>query len=196
MAASAAVRSSMGLTLRLSRVIPDCSTCPLYRLKSCVSSVGNLQRRGSFNSFRTINRHLQTSIGLYHSEEGSSNADDPEDVVNVVYIDRSGQRIPVKAKVGDNVMYLAHRHGIELEGACEASLACSTCHVYVNAPHFDKLPEPDEREDDMLDMAPMLQENSRLGCQIILSHELEGIELTLPKVTRNFYVDGHVPTPH
>lgn len=52
------------------------------------------------------------------------------------------------------------------------------------------------REDDMLDMAPMLQENSRLGCQIILTPELDGIELTLPKVTRNFYVDGHVPKPH
>ncbi|XP_036956312.1 ferredoxin-2, mitochondrial [Acanthopagrus latus] len=196
MAASAAVRSSMGLTFRLSRVMPDCSTCPLNRLKSCVSSAANVQRRGSFDSFRTINRHLQTSKGLYHSEEGSSNAEDPEDVVNVVYIDRSGKRIPVKAKVGDNVLYLAHKHGIDLEGACEASLACSTCQVYVSADHFDKLPEPEEREDDMLDMAPMLQENSRLGCQITLTRELDGIELTLPKVTRNFYVDGHVPKPH
>lgn len=52
------------------------------------------------------------------------------------------------------------------------------------------------REDDMLDMAPMLQENSRLGCQIILTRELDGLEITLPKVTRNFYVDGHVPKPH
>lgn len=52
------------------------------------------------------------------------------------------------------------------------------------------------REDDMLDMAPMLQENSRLGCQIFLTRELDGMELTLPKVTRNFYVDGHVPKPH
>ncbi|CAL8274397.1 unnamed protein product [Gadus morhua 'NCC'] len=110
--------------------------------------------------------------------------------------DRSGKRIPVRAKVGDNAMYLAHRHGIELEGACEASLACSTCHVYVSSDHLDKLPDPDEREDDMLDMAPLLQENSRLGCQIILTLEMEGIELTLPKVTRNFYVDGHVPKPH
>ncbi|XP_022622594.1 ferredoxin-2, mitochondrial [Seriola dumerili] len=196
MAAAAAVRSSMGLTLRLSRVIPDCSTCPLYRIQNCVNSVANLQRMGSYDSFRTINRHLQTSIGLYQNEEGSANAEDPEDVVNVVYVDRSGQRIPVKAKVGDNAMYLAHKHGIDLEGACEASLACSTCHVYVNADYFDKLPEPLEREDDMLDMAAMLQENSRLGCQIILTPELDGIELTLPKVTRNFYVDGHVPKPH
>ncbi|KAG7486072.1 ferredoxin-2, mitochondrial [Solea senegalensis] len=196
MAAAAAVRSSMGLTLRLSRVIPDCSSCPLSRSKSCVNSAASLQRNGSFDNCRTINRHLQTTIGLYHSEEGSSNAEDPEDVVNVVYIDRSGKKTPVKAKVGDNVLYLAHKNGIDLEGACEASLACSTCHVYVDSAHFDKLPEPEEREDDMLDMAPMLQENSRLGCQIILTPELDGIQLTLPKVTRNFYVDGHVPKPH
>ena len=52
------------------------------------------------------------------------------------------------------------------------------------------------REDDMLDMAPLIQENSRLGCQIVLTPELEGAEFTLPKITRNFYVDGHVPKPH
>lgn len=63
MAASAAVRSSVGLTLRLSRVIPDCSTCPLYRFKSCANGVTNVLNRGSFDSFRTINRHLQTTIG-------------------------------------------------------------------------------------------------------------------------------------
>ncbi|XP_061882872.1 ferredoxin-2, mitochondrial [Entelurus aequoreus] len=193
MAASAAVRSSMGLTLRLSGVRPDYITRPLSRLKT---HMAYLQRKYSAGSFRTANRYLQTSICLYHNEETSADEDISEDVVNVVYIDRSGQRIPVKAKVGDNVMYLAQKFGIELEGACEASLACSTCHVYVNTDHLDTLPEPLEREDDMLDMAPMLQENSRLGCQIILTTEQEGMEITLPKVTRNFYVDGHVPKPH
>ncbi|XP_033256946.1 ferredoxin-2, mitochondrial isoform X1 [Orcinus orca] len=120
----------------------------------------------------------------------------PGDRVNVVFVDRSGQRIPVSGRVGDNVLYLAQRHGVDLEGACEASLACSTCHVYVSEDHLDLLPPPDEREDDMLDMAPLLQENSRLGCQIVLTPELEGAEFTLPKITRNFYVDGHVPKPH
>ncbi|XP_004632897.1 ferredoxin-2, mitochondrial isoform X1 [Octodon degus] len=120
----------------------------------------------------------------------------PGDVVNVVFIDRAGQRIPVSGRVGDNVLHLAQRHGVDLEGACEASLACSTCHVYVSEAHLDLLPPPEEREDDMLDMAPLLQENSRLGCQIVLMPELEGAEFTLPKVTRNFYVDGHVPKPH
>ncbi|KAJ8306493.1 hypothetical protein KUTeg_017038, partial [Tegillarca granosa] len=95
--------------------------------------------------------------------------------VNIVYITRDGERVPVRGKVGDNVLYLAHRYGIELEGACEASLACSTCHVYVHDDYY------------MLDMAPFLKENSRLGCQITLSKDLEGMELTLPAATRNFY---------
>jgi hypothetical protein len=55
-------------------------------------------------------------------------------------------------QVGDNVLYLAHRYEIELEGACEASLACSTCHVYVDFDHLDALPEPEEGQ-----FLPMLQ---------------------------------------
>jgi len=119
-----------------------------------------------------------------------------DEVVNIVYVDRQDNEIPIRGKVGDNVMYLAHRHKIEIEGACEASLACCTCHVYVDGSYFDKLPEPLEEEEDMLDLAPCLQENSRLSCQIILNKDLEGIKFTIPKVTRNFYVDGHVPEPH
>ncbi|XP_067876935.1 ferredoxin-2, mitochondrial [Heterodontus francisci] len=141
-------------------------------------------------------RPLHTGLNACQCEDTNQKPDSSTDVVNVTFIDRSGRRIPVKGKVGDNVLYLAHENGIDLEGACEASLACSTCHVYVNEEYFDKLPEPVEREEDMLDMAPVLQINSRLGCQIILTKELEGMELTLPKITRNFYVDGHVPKPH
>lgn len=114
----------------------------------------------------------------------------------MIYIDKHGKKIEIKGKIGDNAMYLAHRHGIEMEGACEASLACTTCHVYVGDKFLDKLPEPTEKEDDLLDMAPLLKTNSRLGCQITLSKDLEGIELGLPKATRNFYVDGHTPKPH
>ncbi|XP_072538915.1 ferredoxin-2, mitochondrial [Salminus brasiliensis] len=195
MAAAAAVRA---LSVRLGKVAPDCTVCPFYRLNMCSGAVlGPARGRRAMELYLAPNRQLQTSINLHQSEEGTSNVEDTdEDVVNVVFIDRSGQKIPVKGKVGDNVLYLAQRNGIDLEGACEASLACSTCHVYVHEEFYDKLPDPEEREDDMLDMAPMLQENSRLGCQIILTPELDGIELTLPKVTRNFYVDGHVPKPH
>lgn len=83
-----------------------------------------------------------------------------------------------------------------MEGACEASLACTTCHVYVDHNYTDKLPTAEDQEEDMLDLAPFLKENSRLGCQIILKKELDGITLEQPPATRNFYVDGHTPTPH
>ncbi|KAI1886771.1 hypothetical protein AGOR_G00199230 [Albula goreensis] len=182
--------------MSLCRMNSGCRFCKLNILTSFMHCLTGTARIDSSSSSRTSNRSLQTSNGLYHSQGEITDAEDDKDVVNVVYIDRSGKRIPVKAKVGDNILYLAHKHGIDLEGACEASLACSTCHVYVKDDFYDKLPQPEEREDDMLDMAPMLQENSRLGCQIILTRELDGIELTLPKVTRNFYVDGHVPKPH
>ncbi|KAK8775910.1 hypothetical protein V5799_016035 [Amblyomma americanum] len=119
-----------------------------------------------------------------------------DEVVNVTFVKKDGSKVPVRGKVGDNLLYLAHRHGVEMEGACEASLACTTCHVYVKEDYYDKLPEPDEKEDDLLDLAPFLKENSRLGCQIVLTKDLEGLVVTLPMATRNFYVDGHVPQPH
>jgi len=75
---------------------------------------------------------------------------------------KDGNQLKIKGKVGDNVMYLAHRYQIPLEGACEASLACSTCHVYVDQDYFDKLPTPKDEEEDMLDLAPFLKPNSRL----------------------------------
>ncbi|XP_068520458.1 LOW QUALITY PROTEIN: ferredoxin-2, mitochondrial [Anas acuta] len=116
--------------------------------------------------------------------------------VNVVFVDRSGRRVPARGRVGENVLRLAQRYGLELEGACEASLACSTCHVYVSSAHLSRLPGPSEEEEDLLELAPQLQLTSRLGCQLVLSPLLEGAELTLPPLTRNFYVDGHVPRPH
>ncbi|TRY82947.1 hypothetical protein DNTS_009620 [Danionella cerebrum] len=176
------------------RVLPVCSICPFLRSQLCPGAVN----RRTAESFCAPMRRLQTETGVGQSESSTSAPEESsqEHIVNVVFVDRSGCRVPVQGKVGDNVLYLAHKNNIDLEGACEASLACSTCHVYVSDHHYTQLPEPEEREDDMLDMAPLLQQNSRLGCQIILTPELEGMELTLPKITRNFYVDGHVPKPH
>ncbi|XP_011688116.1 PREDICTED: adrenodoxin-like protein, mitochondrial [Wasmannia auropunctata] len=142
------------------------------------------------------NHKIHTSKVMFHGEYEMQDPKTEADIVNVTFIDKTGKKVKVKGKVGDNVLYLAHRYEIDMEGACEASLACTTCHVYVHHDYMDKLPIPDEREEDLLDLAPFLKENSRLGCQIILKKELDGIELELPKATRNFYVDGHTPTPH
>jgi ferredoxin-2, mitochondrial len=90
----------------------------------------------------------------------------------------------------------AIRHGIELEGACEGVCACSTCHVILEADVFDRLPEASEDEEDMLDQAFGLTASSRLGCQVVVTPDMDGITVQLPAATRNFYVDGHVPVPH
>ncbi len=120
------------------------------------------------------------------------------DTIRVTFITKDGETIDVKGREGERALYLAHRKGIDMEGACEASLACTTCHVYVESEdeHWDVLPEATETEEDLLDMAPFLAPNSRLGCQIVLNKDIDGIKLRLPRATKNFYVDGHKPQPH
>eukprot|EP00904_Undaria_pinnatifida_P008904 jgi/Undpi1/5143/HiC_scaffold_19.g08494.m1 len=101
-----------------------------------------------------------------------------------------------QAKCGMNLMRAAQANGVDLEGACEGVCACSTCHVIFTGEVFDSLPESSEDEEDMLDLAFGLTETSRLGCQVIVTPEMDGIVVKLPAATRNFYVDGHVPQPH
>lgn len=103
----------------------------------------------------------------------------------MTFIDREGQRHAVDAPVGLSVLEIAHRNKIDLEGACEGSLACSTCHVIVDPEDFDRLAEPTEDEEDMLDLAFGLTHTSRLGCQIIITEELDGLTVSLPAVTRD-----------
>lgn len=98
-------------------------------------------------------------------------------------------RLEVEAPVGLSVLEIAHRNDIDLEGACEGSLACSTCHVVVEPKWFDELDDPTEEEEDMLDLAFGLTHTSRLGCQIKMSEDLDGLVVTLPSATRNMMVD-------
>ena len=83
------------------------------------------------------------------------------------------------------MLEIAHRNGIDIEGACEGSLACSTCHVIVDPEWYDLLKEASEDEEDMLDLAFGLTKTSRLGCQIIITEELDGLTVQLPAATRN-----------
>ena len=103
----------------------------------------------------------------------------------VTFIERDGTRREIDAPVGLSLLELAHKHNIDIEGACEGSLACSTCHVIVDPEWHDLLPEATEDEEDMLDLAFGLTKTSRLGCQIIVSEELDGLTVKLPAATRN-----------
>ena len=103
----------------------------------------------------------------------------------MTFIERDGTRREVDAPLGLSVLEIAHKYGIDLEGACEGSLACSTCHVVVDPEWFELLKDPTEDEEDMLDLAFGLTQTSRLGCQIIITEELDGLTVKLPAGTRN-----------
>jgi 2Fe-2S ferredoxin len=103
----------------------------------------------------------------------------------ITFIDRDGSRREVEAPLGLSVLEVAHRHGIDIEGACEGSLACSTCHVIIDQEWYELLKEATEDEEDMLDLAFGLTQTSRLGCQIIMTEELDGLTVSLPAATRN-----------
>jgi len=103
----------------------------------------------------------------------------------MVFVERDGTRKEVEAPLGLSVLEIAHRNSVDIEGACEGSLACSTCHVIVDCEWFGKLTKPTEDEEDMLDLAFDLQETSRLGCQLIMTDALDGLVVKLPAGSRN-----------
>lgn len=107
----------------------------------------------------------------------------------MTFVFPDGREQAVEAPNGISVLEIAHKNGIPLEGACEGSLACSTCHVVIDPAFFDKLEDASEDEEDMLDLAFGLTRTSRLGCQIIMSDALSGLRVSLPTATRNMMVD-------
>ena len=107
----------------------------------------------------------------------------------MTFIVRGGVRREVDAPLGFSVLDIAHRHGIDIEGACEGQMACSTCHVIVDEAWFGRLPAPSEEEEDMLDLAFGLTRTSRLGCQIVITETLDGLVVRLPESTRNLLLE-------
>ena len=109
--------------------------------------------------------------------------------VKIIFICK-GERKEFQVPIGTTVLEAAHNNDIDLEGACEGSLACSTCHVIVDKSFYDKLKSPSEDEEDMLDLAFGLTSTSRLGCQIIMTEELDGLTLVVPDETRNVSINN------
>ena len=103
----------------------------------------------------------------------------------MVFIEKDGNRKEVEARAGLSLLDIAHANAIDIEGACEGQMACSTCHVIVEPDWIDRLPEPSEDEEDMLDLAMGVTDCSRLGCQVVLTDELDGLTVRLPAETRN-----------
>ncbi len=103
----------------------------------------------------------------------------------MVFIETDGTRREVDAPLGLSILEVARRHDIDLEGACEGSLACSTCHVVVAPEWYDLLPDAQEDEEDMLDLAAGVARTSRLACQITLTGEMDGFTVRIPGESRD-----------
>ena len=100
----------------------------------------------------------------------------------ITYIEAGGAEHRVNVPNGRSLMEGAKRFTIPgIDGDCGGACACATCHIYVDAPWFERLPPMDELEHDMLDFAVDVQPNSRLACQVKVEDALEGLTLHIPK---------------
>ena len=103
----------------------------------------------------------------------------------ITFIGPDGTQTIVEASEGTSILQAAWDNNIDLEGACEGSMACSTCHVVIDEAHFANLPDPSEEEEDLIDLAFGVRPTSRLGCQVTLTTETDGVLITLPSATNN-----------
>ncbi|KAL4788457.1 2Fe-2S ferredoxin-type domain-containing protein [Aspergillus varians] len=128
-------------------------------------------------------RSFSATTGMQH---GHITPPKPGEEINVTFVDKDGEKYDFQVSEGDNLLDIAQAHDLEMEGACGGSCACSTCHVIVEDPDmFDKMEEPSDDENDMLDLAFGLTETSRLGCQVLMNKDLNGMVVRLPSMTRN-----------
>ncbi len=145
------------------------------------------------NLLKSLNLFNQININSYCSFSTSQQ----ENKVNFTFkYLADGTEVKVTGEIGKNILKTAHENKIDIEGACDCSLACSTCHIVLGQKIYESIPPAEEVEDDLLDLAFGLTHTSRLGCQVILTKEFEGQIIEIPSATKNLYVDGHKPQPH
>lgn len=106
-------------------------------------------------------------------------------MVSICFVTDKGAKVMAQGQPGQRLLEVGQAAGMALEGTCEGQMACSTCHVVIAADWFGKLPAPSDDEEDMLDLATGVTRTSRLSCQIMLTEELDGIEVHIPGEARD-----------
>ncbi|EAA08310.3 adrenodoxin-like protein 2, mitochondrial [Anopheles arabiensis] len=156
----------------------------LARTELATSGMRALQSATSASAFTSTRRTAHTTHGI--SSARSLSTSQPKlqsEEVEVTFVRANGERVKAKGKIGDSLLDVIVNNNIDFEGfgACEGTLTCSTCHLIFSKADYDRLPEkPSDEELDMLDLAYELTDTSRLGCQITLSKDLEGLEVRVP----------------
>lgn len=105
--------------------------------------------------------------------------------ITLTFLQPDGTETMVQCRVGDLLLRVAQEAGIELEGACNANMACSTCHLIMDPQHMADLPAMSIEEEEMLDLAPGLSPTSRLSCQIDITPGLDGARICVPAQSNN-----------
>jgi len=156
-----------------------------YSSKSASSPYQFLLRRRLVSNASAVQQVKPSASSTNPPDKDASkekpNANAPP--VTVTFITADGARHTAKGKEGDSLLDVVIDHQVPLDGygACEGTLACSTCHVVLHQKDYDRLPDkPSDEELDMLDLAYGLSDTSRLGCQIVLKKEYEGMEVMVP----------------
>lgn len=106
-----------------------------------------------------------------------------DNTINITVIDREGETHEIEAPtdMNFNLMEICRASELPVEGTCGGMALCASCHVYVETEH--ELPEPSEDEEDMLDQAFFVEDNSRLGCQIRMIDQVDGLKVKLAPVS-------------
>ncbi|SCU80299.1 LADA_0B06326g1_1 [Lachancea dasiensis] len=149
-----------------------------------VPGMSKLVARSTFSARFMVPRMPRPSITPIRWH-GHVHKPKPGEELHVTFILKDGTQKEYEVCEGDSLLDIAQGHNLDMEGACGGSCACSTCHVIVDPDYYDALEEPDDDENDMLDLAYGLTETSRLGCQIKMNKDIDGIRVALPAMTRN-----------
>lgn len=158
----------------------------------------NIPIRNTLNTqqkFKNINRIQLANFSNTNILRTSNSNNGKQKGINITFI-CDGEKKTVKARKGATLLDVTRDNDILLEGACEGSCACSTCHVIIDPKFYSKLEEPSEEEEDLLELAFGLTDTSRLGCQVHVTEKMDGMTVTIPSATRNMAVDGYKPKPH
>ncbi|XP_071955891.1 adrenodoxin-like [Antedon mediterranea] len=124
-----------------------------------------------------------TSCNILLGRFSSLHPNQAKETINVTYINRDGEKETVKTALGENLLDIVLDNDLDIDGfgACEGTLACSTCHLIFKKEIFDQLPGATDEEMDMLDLAYGLEETSRLGCQVCVTKDMDGMEVKVPE---------------
>ncbi|GAA5839724.1 hypothetical protein JCM3766R1_004596 [Sporobolomyces carnicolor] len=168
---------SLGRRTLFARAMPSISTVKAQPLLSTLAPLRNF-------SMTPLSQH------------GGKGRPKPGEGITLHFKRADGSVVTCEANEGDDIVDVSWEYDLDIEAACEKSVACSTCHVILEDDVYDKLEEPDDDENDMLDLAFGLTDTSRLGCQVKVTTDMQGTTISLPSATRNLRVDGSKPTPH